>query len=471
MDTIRDIIRKVECTIQRKQMIEHGDLVVVGVSGGPDSICMLDILHEISGRLGIGLFVAHFNHGLRPAEDDSETRLVEMMANSMGLPFKSGKSEYAGNGMSIVNEETARNARYNFLEKVRKDAGADKISMAHNINDQAETVIMRLLRGCGISGLSGIPPVRNRIMRPLIEITREEIELYLIKRGLPFAVDSSNRDKKFLRNRIRMDLIPVLQEYQPRIVEHLGRLSDLLKKEDSFIESKAEELVDKEARLDAAGHISVPVLWCRDLPVVLRNRVARILISKVCDGLRKIDSRHIRSISVLTESDNPQGVIHLPDKLIVKKVYDRLCFYKDMGKETHEFDYILSNQGVFNLERIQCAIKIDIEDGNMDSFKKDTRDVAFLDADKALFPLNIRNFRKGDRFIPLGMKGRRKVKDFFIDLKLPLSERAKVPLLISGDRIAWVCGYRIDDRFKITADTKKILRFEMTSCVKGFSNP
>lgn len=218
-------IKKVKNTISRYGMIRFGDRVVVAVSGGVDSVCLLDVLDKLRDELGVELFVAHFDHGLRPDDDEAETRFVKSLAASLDLPFETKKafpSMLTGAGPL---EERARNARYRFLEEVKEKFSAQKIAVGHNLNDQAETVFMRLLRGSGTSGLAGIPPVRDgHIIRPLIEISREEILTYIEQRGIKYLTDPSNFKTRFLRNRIRLELLPNLKQIQPRIIELLGRL-------------------------------------------------------------------------------------------------------------------------------------------------------------------------------------------------------------------------------------------------------
>ncbi len=193
-------LRKVKATVSRYEMIQPGDLVVVGVSGGPDSVCLLHILQRLKKELEMALLVAHFDHGLRPGEDDSETRFVASLAASMGLPFETEKARSLLRRTAGSLEEAARNARYRYLEKLRKKHDARKIALAHQLNDQAETILMRLLRGSGPSGLGGIPPSRDRvIIRPLIEISRKEIETYIKGQSLSYVTDSSNLQPLFLR--------------------------------------------------------------------------------------------------------------------------------------------------------------------------------------------------------------------------------------------------------------------------------
>ncbi len=223
MDPVKKIVKKVENTITGYRMLERGDRVIVAVSGGADSVCLLDILFTLKEILGIELVVAHFDHGLRPDEDEYETDFVKSLAESFDCNFTTKKTARSLTPGSASLEEKARDIRYRFLNEVKAQFSAQKIATGHNLNDQAETVLMRLLRGSGSSGLSGIPPVRDtHIIRPLIEVTRNEIESYLSSKGLRHITDSSNFETKHLRNEIRLNLLPQLEKYQPKIVEILA---------------------------------------------------------------------------------------------------------------------------------------------------------------------------------------------------------------------------------------------------------
>lgn len=458
MDQTGKIIAKIRDTIQKHGMFTPGDLVVVAVSGGPDSMCLLDALNRLSDNLETGLTVAHFNHCLRPDEDEEETRLVENFCKDLNLPLITEKSTAIGKN-NISSEEMARISRYQFLERIMVREKAQKIAVGHNINDQAETVIMRILRGSGTTGISGIPPVRdNRIVRPLIEVSRKEIEKYCTTCNIPYAIDSSNRDKRFLRNRIRMELLPMMLEYQPRLIEHLGNLSDILRQEDHYLDQKAKDFVDRNLREETKGEISISLSSFNGLPSPLKNRTVRYLLKKAGNGLRKITSHHIKAVSVLAESSKPQGILNLPKEIVVRKRYERLIFLMGKQKESIDFEYILERPETIYLESLERTIYITEVNRSMVPEVMDLPNVAYLDADRVRFPLKVRNFRSGDRFTPLGMKGRRKVKDFFIDLKIPSQIRRTVPILINQEEVVWICGYRIDDKYKITPKTERVLK-------------
>ena len=463
MNIQEKIINKVKRTISKYSMIRHGDLVIAAVSGGPDSVCLLLMLYELKDEIGMELIVAQFNHGLRPGEDDAETRFVRSLANALQLRFETKK---AGPGIlqgGTSPEERARHARYLFLEEVKEKFSAHKIAMGHNLNDQAETVIMRMLRGSGASGLSGIPPFRDeKIIRPLIELTRKEINAFLSEKGAVYMTDSSNLETICLRNRIRLELMPLLMKYQPRIVELLGQTARIMRRDNEWMEEEAERWVETETETGADGKIKIPLSLFLELPEALKGRVIRYVIRVTGGHLRRISMRHIEAVKRMAHSEKPQTSINLPGGLIAERVYNQLIFQPKGERKQESFCYHLGGPGVFRLEipnrTISLKETVSVKPVDMENSPR----TAYFDAEKISFPLTIRNYRQGDRFIPLGMKGHRKLKDFFIDLKIPSEERRSVPILICRGDPVWVCGYRIDDRFKIGPDTEKVLKVHLS---------
>ena len=459
MKSTNPLIKKVRNTIFRYEMIQQGDLIIVAVSGGPDSVCLLHCLHDLKDELKFGLVVAHFEHGLRPDEDESETIFVRRLAASMNLPYETDKAVTLNKAETASIEEKARDARYAFLEEVMQKRRAQKIAVGHNLNDQAETVIMRLLRGSALPGLAGIPPYRDhKIIRPLIEIQRKEILSYLSSRDLSFVTDSSNVETRYLRNEIRLKLMPLLQTYQPRLIEHLGQLSEVLRDENRYIEQEVEDWILRNADFNPNGDVIIPVSTFVGLPRPVRNRVTRQIIKKVKKNLRRIDRVHILGVHTLAMSLKPQSTLRLPDGFTIKKRYDRLIFSGGIDERSDDFHYDLAGPGTTHIIEIDRTISLfELQPGNVSNMEE-SRWTAYFNADNLAYPLILRNFKPGDRFVPLGMSGHKKVKDFFVDLKVPLEMRRSTPLLLSGDIPIWICGYRIDERYKVTPDTKKILK-------------
>jgi tRNA(Ile)-lysidine synthase len=407
----------------------------------------------------IGLVAAHFDHGLRPQEDEAETEFVRRLARSMDLPFECAKWVTSANRKGASLEERARDARYAFLEDIRIKHRARKIALGHTLDDQAETVLMRLLRGTGPSGLAGIPPMRNNtFIRPLLDLKKEDILSYLSLRKLSHVLDSSNLQTEFLRNKIRLEWMPRLLKMQPRLLEHLGHLARVLREENRYMDHQAEAWVDQAMAMPSEKEIAIPVPPFLALPVALRNRVIRCILGKVKKDLRGLDQGHIQAVYDLAASEKPQGRLSLPRGLMVERAYDTLLVTRMPPGENTTFHYVLEGPGKTCIPEIGRSITISLLQEKPGDITDASPETAYLDGDKIHFPLILRNFEPGDRFVPLGMQGHRKVKDFFIDLKIPSGDRAATPILFHEKRPVWICGLRIDDRFKVTPGTKRILK-------------
>jgi tRNA(Ile)-lysidine synthase len=455
---LHPIEKKALLTILEHQMVNSGDKIVVAVSGGPDSVCLLKILFQLQRWLNIGLIVAHLNHGLRPKEDERETEFVANLSRSLNLTLAHDKVDNLTKAHGSSIEEKAREIRYRFLEKVLDEYQAQKAALGHNMNDQAETVLMHFLRGAGPTGLSGIPPIRQkRFIRPLIDITRDEIHTYLKQKDISFMMDSSNLEKRYLRNKLRLELIPLLLNYQPRLIEHLGELASLCRQEDQFMEEEAKKGLQM-VTLDSSGHsLELSLDTFKGLSTPLRYRIIRQAIKQVKGDLRRIDIGHIKAIIDLADSVKPQIRMNLPEDLMVKRIYDRLRFSLGTEIETEDFSYHIKDSGVFKIPEINQTLSLEeIPRENFPSSPSPNE--AFLDLDRLKWPLRVRNFRAGDKFIPFGLNGFKKVKDVFIDNKIPSEERKRIPILEDCNEIVWLSGIRIDNRYRIRQRTKRILR-------------
>jgi tRNA(Ile)-lysidine synthase len=453
------IEKSVLATIRDHEMISSGAKVIVAVSGGPDSVCLLEILIRLRETLNVSLIVAHLDHGLRPGEDERETEFVETLAMRLGIPCDCERAVQLANARGTCLEERARELRYRFFEGVLSKYHAQRVALGHNKNDQAETVLMNMLRGTGSAGLSGMPPVReNCYIRPLIRTTREEILAYVREKGLPYMTDSSNLEKKYLRNRIRMELMPMLLKYQPRLIDHLDDLAFLCREENRFMEREAEKRLQEMIRLASEQAFDISIDALNGLPVALKHRVIRGAIQRAKGDLRRMDLGHIRAIVELIAHRRPQARINLPGHIVVKKRYDKLQFCAGEEKLSADFSYPIEGLGRFYLEAINRTITCE-EISRAEFTGRSPSDwQCFLDLETLRWPLMLRNFRPGDRFMPLGLNGFKKLKDLFIDNRIPLEQRRMIPILESHGDIVWVGGIRIDHRYRIRKDTRRILR-------------
>lgn len=450
---------KVERTMARHGMLAPGDRVVVAVSGGPDSVCLLDILYRLKDALGVNLVVAHLDHGLRPGVDEEETRFVASLADSLNLRFFTQKTGGVIAPEEASLEEKARDLRYRFFASVKARAHAHKIALGHTLDDQAETVLMRLLRGSGPAGLSGIPPVRdNTIIRPLIEMTREEVLHYLEKRNLHCVTDASNADTTYLRNHIRLHIMPRLQAIQPRVVERLAQTADIMRAEKTYLEQEAARWLEKAANRDRGGGIRLPVSGVKALPKALKREVIRGALRRTGGSLRGVNLQHIKAVEQLALTSNPHARIDLPHGMVAKRRYEHLLFGPHESGVQTNFSHRIDGPGRWEMNLPAGTLFMESVEKGPVSDLTHAPWTAYLDKGLIRYPLTLRNFRPGDRFIPLGMRGHKKVKDFFMDLKIPVEQRPLIPILVQGDKIVWICGHRVDDRFKVTSETEEVLK-------------
>jgi tRNA(Ile)-lysidine synthase len=468
--TLQDQVKK---TIEKHQMINQGDDLLVAVSGGPDSVALLHLLCDLCKELGLHLEVAHLQHGIRGAEAEEDARFVAELAEKLGLPLhlKTIDLPRIGSAAGKGNlEELARVERYRFFAAVARERKLDKIAMAHTQDDQAETVLMWLLRGSGLKGLGGMPPThqldganiesgsRLIVIRPLLEVSRVEIEEYLNERHLTFRLDRSNQDLSFLRNWIRLKLIPQLKEKMDRnLPARLAHQAELMRDEEAFLQGLAHVELD---RIRTPEGIDRGALL--EYNKALQRRLLRLWIEATRGHLRGLDFQHVEALLDLITNGPPQGRLSIPGGWQLVKEYETLKLDKQsrrMGQQCACYSYALQVGEDLTIHEAGLMIQtraISLPLPSLpDTFTEAVFDVASLAAD-----LTLRNFRHGDRFQPLGMAGHKKVKELFIEKKLPLSVRASLPLLLLGDEVIWIPGYGRSELGKVTPATKAILHLK-----------
>ncbi len=458
---------RVRRTIDRHHLLEKGDRLIVGVSGGVDSMVLLHLLNACRETFDLSFIIAHVNHGLRPEESEREAELVQKESARLGLPFEYGKfnvREFQKLG-GFSPQDAARRIRFRFFHDLLRKHHAQKIALGHNADDQVETVLLRLIRGAGIRGLKGILPVRDgKVIRPLLEVWREEIDSFALGKKIPFLCDSSNLKNDYLRNRIRLSLIPFIEgEFQPNFKEILMRTSHILKEEDDYLEKGAEEAYQKII-CEAEDTLTFKFSEYQSLHQAIQWRVIQKILEKIFDyGMAMEDGGETdgHKIHKNLHQVSPSFLLELPHGFWVEKRYDLVLFGRRDVKPSVPFEVELISPGRTLVEEIGKEVVIEETDRDQLGDTSGSPDTALMDYESLRFPLKMRNFRPGDRFCPLGVKGSQKLKDFFIDHKVPRFERQRVPLLISGERIAWIVGYRIDERVKITERTKKVLKVKV----------
>jgi tRNA(Ile)-lysidine synthase len=452
------LLTKIRETIGRFIMLEPESRVVVAVSGGPDSVCLLSALHTLSAELKISLHIAHLDHMFRGRESAEEANFVENLAGKLGIPSTIEHIDVPSycreHGLSP--QAGARKVRYSFLARVAQASGAARIATGHTATDQAETFLMRLLRGAGAAGLSAIPPVRGNIIRPLIEATREEVLGYLRSVGLSYVIDPSNAKPFYTRNRIRLELMPVLKRFNPRIEETLASEAGLLRGEDEAIDAYLETIGESIIAQDD------DVLKLRRdefnaLPLAFQRRIFRTAIALTGREPSELSLVQIDETLAFMATSQTGRSLNLPGGLVVGREYDR--FIISTAPVARNFSYALALPGTTLIPELGLAVETRLGgDGEEYPIGENNLWQAVFDYDKISPFLTVRNRRPGDRFCPSGMGGRsKKLQDYLVDNKVPQRQRDRVPLFSTGEDLIWVVGYRTDFRFLPGPDTSRTL--------------
>ena len=449
-----DLQAKVLRTIRREGLLAKSDRILAACSGGADSTCMLLILHALRNEWGWDLAVAHFNHRLRREADEDEGFAREL-AGELGLPFYVGAGDVAdwARSRGLNQEEAGRALRYVFLEETAQAISAEKIATAHTMDDQAETVLMRLLRGSGRGGLTGIPPKRGTsVVRPLLQVTRSEVEAYLAEQGRDYRCDSSNRDRRYLRNRVRLELLPYLRtRFDPHILPRLGRLADILRAEEEWIEIQVE--AQAAGILNAAGAswtLDLPKL--QSLPLALQRRMVRLFLTRLRGDLRHIDYEDVDTILNLGEGRE----FTLERGRILRR---RGGLVELRPRPSPRLTYRLTWDGTAPLELEDLGISLSGEflaGRDLKGVRQDDRRAALLDAEGLHFPLTVRSRVEGDRYRPLGAPGRSKLKEIFRAKGIAPDQRDRHPVVVSRGNIVWVLGLPVAEANKVGKDTSRV---------------
>lgn len=452
------MLQKVINTIAKYDLIQKGDKILVAVSGGPDSVFLLHALYELKETYSIDLHVAHLNHSLR-AEADEDATFVKEMAASIGLPCNVKKENVRSFAQTEVLsiEDAARRVRYKFLEEQRKKFKNDKIATGHTANDEVETLILRIARGSGLKGLLLIPPKIGNIIRPLIEIKREDIIEFLDKRGIPYRIDASNYDIKYKRNLVRSKIVPILKEINPNFIESIIKLRESLERDEEFINEQTKEVLKKLIKSKEDEKITLDLLKFSTYNS-LKRRIIRKAIELTKGDLTKITSEHIEYALMLAEKGKTGSTIDLPD-INVQKGYKEISF----ALKSSRIENIENGEKELTIPGITEAFNMRFEsyilqDKNELEYRDD---VAYFDLDDIAPPIIIRNRRAGDILSPFG-GDTKKLKDFFIDGKIPREQRDNIPIVVDKNDILWVVGYRRSNKAKIKKTTKNIL------CIKAY---
>lgn len=446
---------KMSEVIRKHGMLSGGETVIVGLSGGPDSVCLLHVLHGLSEKLRLTLHAVYVNHNLRPEEVPAEIALCEGLCAKLGVQLQVKSVDVRGHAAAgrLNLHEAARQLRYQAFDEAAFTVNAGRIALGHNADDQAETLFMRLMRGAGPRGLAGIPPVRGRIIRPLIDIPRPDIERYLADAGITYFTDSSNLKTHYFRNAIRRELMPVIRRLAPSAVTAMLHTMDILREEERYFEILVTKTLMKMISRKTEKRIELFMLPMESMEIVLLRRVLRRAISET-RGLSGIGFVHIEDIMRLVKEGTSGDRIYLPRGIRVIREYSLLVITAEPPAVLLQAE--VQGPGDVVLREAGLVLRIGIDES--EGAPPEGRYAVVLDADKVRFPLTVRRRRDGDFFFPLGFGKRKKLQDFFVDEKVPRDERDAVPVVESSGDIVWVAGYRGDERFRVSGDTKKFLR-------------
>lgn len=468
------MLMKIQQAVQRHRLFQRGDRVLVAVSGGADSVALIAALKALAPRLGITPAVAHLNHGIRGKASDQDAHFVRALAHRLKLPFVGGCCDVPRlarrKGLSV--EMAAREARYDFLAQSAKRAGVDAVATAHTADDQAETVLLKLARGAGAGGLGGIPRVGAmhgvKIVRPLLDLSRKDILRFLRKKKLKWREDASNRDVTFLRNRVRHEILPLLEKkLNPAIRHVLLRTAEILSEENQWLDEHAGFVLGKCVSA-ADGSLAVGTL--KRCHTALRRRVIRLWLALSGMPVETVDFDAVERISALMDTGKGTGTTELAGSWEVKRRYDRLVLARDTAAPAEAVrqgvkcpgETVVAGRGWRILTAIRPGLHKQKAAGPgrlpaRASLRVPPRGKAFV----------VRSWRAGDRMRPLGLNGSKKLQDIFTDAKLAPEDRLAVPVFECGGEIVWIPGYRVAEGWGVRGAGEKAVQIVIERAEAG----
>lgn len=448
-------------TISDNDMIEYGDSIVVAVSGGPDSVCLLHMLNKISQKYSLNIYVAHLNHQIRGLDAYLDSLYVMKLCDKFEIPcfIKSIDVPKYCEENKLGLEDGARILRYKMFNEIKTKVGANKIAIGHNKNDQVETILMRIIRGTGLQGLRGIEYKRkDGIIRPILDLKREEIESYCADNNLNPRIDKTNLEAIYSRNKIRLELIPYIEkEFNDNFIDSIIRMGYNLRSDSDYILSQVKKIYSETVKIYTGGVYIFIEKFCT-LHDSIKSRIVFNAIKDLIGDVKGIDKKHINDVIDLLPDEKINKMINLPKGIFVYRKESYILLSKEEKKENYfEFDYpVLLEHEIF-IPEIKKTFKseiMDIDNFNNRDLKKG---VQYVDFDKLNNNLRLRNRRQGDKIRLLG--GTKKIKELFIGLKIPRENRNFIPILTNGDDIVAVCDYRVSSNYKLDDNTKKVLVF------------
>jgi len=457
-----DLLESARRTVAEHDMIAAGDLVLVAVSGGPDSVALLSVLAELAPEIGFSIHVFHLNHRLRP-ESTRDAEFVRGLAEGMGLPVTLEEFDVGAyareKGLGL--ETAAREARYRLMRKVAAEAGATKVATGHTLDDQAETFLMRLVRGAGTTGLRAIPPVRDSIIRPLLWATREQVLDWCREHGLSYRVDETNLLPDQIRNTIRLRVMPVLKELNPSVAGTIGDTVEILESEDEFMLAAASERFQENACMRPTGEISIGIAQVRSMELAIARRVLRQAVGALGEDVSSVGFHQVEEVLRQVRS-RKEVEVHLTGDLWVWSEYEDLLVAR-APQGPVEVDYPLAVPASVDIDELGLHLEAKTVERESIEAPSGEAGLAMLDAGALAGDLRVTTPRAGDRFRPFGMRGEKKLQDLFVDEKVPRRRRWNTAVVRDGKGIVWVVGHRIDERFRISEATRQVLILQATT--------
>ncbi len=454
-------------TVRQQQLFLPGQHLIVAVSGGPDSIALLSLLHRLAPSWRLTLTAVHCNYGLRGAESDGDESFVQDFCQERQLPLVIHRPMLVKRQHRSSLQAAARDARYDFMKQLAHKVGADRIAVGHTANDQAETVLMWLLRGAGMTGLAGMSYVREeRIIRPLLAATREEVVAYLDHEGLSYRRDSSNEKPLYYRNRIRKELLPVIARLAPAAARVLQRQADLLREDEQYLAGITNELVRTLVSHESGGVQRVDRRAFVELPVALQRRLVRTIL-RTYDEEERASSLHMVELVRRVLVKGGSGVRLSFKKALVALDQGSVRFSPSVGGDrNHQTDSEQKKRETLAVPvpstiswagtNQQIHVQLMTRRAADELDRSPSPGLALFDANRFSEPLVVRAWQAGDRFSPHGMKGKsKKLQDFFTDRKVARHKRDQVPLLVAPEGILWVVGMQQDERFVVREGTTR----------------
>jgi len=451
---------------EEKKLFRPGDHILVAVSGGVDSVVLLHLLLRLRDSLQLSLTAAHLNHKLRGLEADADQAFVVSLAREWGVPVVVEQKDVRmfARTERLSEEEAARLVRYDFLFRAKEQVGANWVATAHQADDQVETVIDHFIRGSGLLGLSGMCEKAGELIRPLLFASRAEIEEYAKTNGLTFRTDRTNLDVGYRRNRIRLELIPYIRRYfNPGFKQVVLRTAKIIAETEAFLADTARAAFGEVVREEKKDRVVFACNAFTSQIEAIQKYLVILAFEKLGGHRWQLRFETLERVIALAEKGQSGAVVELGGGIKATRSRDELAIHK-IREVSFQYHLYIGQPVVIP----ELGLMISAEYATLDDYRREmgrSRNVEFVDADKVTGQLLVRNARRGDRFYPLGGEGSKTLSDFFIDEHVPVYERWRTPVVVDQKGIVWVCGYRLDDRYKVDDQTKRVIRIQLSEVV------